>query len=314
MATAASGSVCGAVDMHILVIGRSGQLARALESANTGQSQLRFLDRDAADLLIPGQVQRAILDDRPDLIINAAAYTAVDDAEDNQETAFRINGAAVGEIAAAAAAINAALIHISTDYVFGGALGGVKTGAYVETDPVNPANVYGASKRAGEIAALEGNARTVVLRTSWVYSPWGKNFILTMLRLSREHPRLRIVDDQIGNPTSALDLADACLTIAPRLATAPANDGLWGIYHYAGSGTCSWADLAAELFQQSALHGGPKPAIDRIGSADYPVKAHRPANSALDCTKFETALALKTVPWPAALARALAMISASKRT
>ena len=301
--------------MRILVIGRSGQLARALQTAGAGQGRMRLLGRETADLLVHGQTAQAIAADRPDLVINAAAYTAVDDAEAASETAFRINGAAVGEIAAAAAAVNAALIHISTDYVFDGA----KAGAYVETDPVNPANTYGASKRAGEIAALEGNARTVVLRTSWVYSPWGRNFVLTMLRLSRAHPRLRIVDDQFGNPTSALDLAGACLTIAPRLVKTSVGNPIWGLYHYTGSGTCSWADFASGLFEQSARRGAPipeidRPAIDRITTADYPTTAPRPANSALDCTKFETTFALATIPWPMALARTLEMIAAVKTT
>jgi dTDP-4-dehydrorhamnose reductase len=291
--------------MRILVIGRSGQLARALELRGAGQGRIRRLGREVVDLTIPGQAEAAILAERPGLVINAAAYTAVDDAETNRDAAFRINGQAVGEIAAAADAIGAALIHISTDYVFDG----TKPGAYVETDPVSPANVYGASKRAGEIAALAGNARTIVLRTSWVYAPWGRNFVLTMLRLAREHARLRIVGDQFGTPTSALDLADACLTIAPRLAEASGDSSLWGLYHFAGSGTCSWADFAAEIFKVAGQRGGPMPAIERIGTADYPTPAPRPANSALDCTKFETAFALKTTAWPAALARVMEMIA-----
>jgi dTDP-4-dehydrorhamnose reductase len=295
--------------MNILVIGRSGQLARALELRGAGQERMRRLGRETVDLTIPGQAEAAILAGRPDLVINAAAYTAVDDAETNRDAAFRINGQAVGEIAAATDAIGAALIHISTDYVFDG----TKPGAYVETDPVRPANVYGASKQAGEVAALTGNARTVVLRTSWVYAPWGRNFVLTMLRLAREHPRLRIVDDQFGTPTSALDLADACLTIAPRLAEASGDSALWGLYHYAGGGVCSWADFAAEIFriagQRHGLLSGPMPVIERIGTAAYPTPAPRPANSALDCTQFETAFALETTPWPAALARVMGMIA-----
>lgn len=287
--------------MRLLVIGRSGQLARALAVCGAGEARIRFLGRETVDLMVPGQVADAIEAERPDLVVNAAAYTAVDDAETEKEAAFRINGEAVGEIAAAAVAVNAALIHISTDYVFDGG----KPGAYVETDPVDPVNVYGASKRAGELAALEANARTVVLRTSWLYSPWGRNFVLTMLRLAHQHDRLRIVDDQHGKPTSALDLADACLAICARLAEAPAESPLWGLYHYAGSGTCSWAGFAAAIFEQTGRRGGPSPGIERVGTADYPTKAPRPANSALDCTRFETAFGVKTVPWRQALARVL---------
>ncbi len=291
--------------MHILVIGRSGLLARALDVRGAGKARICFYGRETVDLMVPGQAAKAIDAERPDLVINAAAYTAVDDAETEREAAFRINGEAVGEIAMAAATVNAALIHLSTDYVFDGR----KAGAYVEDDPVNPVNVYGASKRAGEMAALEGNARTLVLRTSWVYSPWGRNFVLTMLKLAGERTRLRVVDDQRGKPTSALDLADACLAAGARLAETPAESPLWGLYHYAASGTCSWADFAAEIFEQAGRRGGPMPEIERVGSADYPSTAPRPANSALDCTRFETTFGVKTVPWPEALARVLELVA-----
>ena len=291
--------------MRILVIGKTGQLARALDAVAGQAVQIGFLGRDLLDLTVPGMAAGVVAAERPDLVINAAAFTAVDDAEAARETAMRINGAAVGEIATAAAGAGAALIHISTDYVFDGE----KTGPYRETDPVNPANAYGASKRAGELAALEGNPRTVILRTSWVYSPWGKNFVLTMLRLARQHDRLRIVADQHGKPTSALDIAEACLAIAGELVRAPAESPLWGIHHYAGQGACSWVDFAAAIFEEAALRGGPRiPEIEPIGTADYPTPARRPLNSVLDCSKFETAFGLETVPWRAALSRVLALI------
>lgn len=296
--------------MRILVIGRTGQLARALGVSGAGRAEMRFLGRETVDLTVPGQAARAIRAGRPDLVINATAFTGVDDAEARREAAFRINGTAVGEVAAAAAAADAALIHISTDYVFDGA----KTGAYAETDPVNPVNVYGASKRAGETAALSENPRTVVLRTAWLYSPWGRNFVLTMLKLACGNRRLRIVDDQFGNPTSALDLADACMAIAPRLAATPPESPLWGLYHYAGRGTCSWAGFAAGLFRQAARRGAPMPVIEPIAAAEYPTRAARPANSALDCAKFEVAFALETVPWPQALARVLEVVDATQDT
>ena len=295
--------------MRVLVIGENGQLARALNTVNTvagAAARIGFLGRERLDLMIPGMAARAIGAERPELVINAAAYTAVDDAEAEREIAVRINGEAVGEIARAAAAVDAALIHISTDYVFDGS----KTDAYCETDPVNPVNAYGASKRIGELAALEENARTVVLRTSWVYSPWGRNFVLTMLRLARKHDRLRIVDDQYGKPTSALDLAGACLAIAGELVRSPAGSPVWGLYHYAGRDACSWADFAAGIFEEAGRRGMVRPpGIDRISTADYPIPARRPRNSALDCRKFEATFGLETISWRVALAPVLALIA-----
>jgi dTDP-4-dehydrorhamnose reductase len=187
---------------------------------------------------------------------------------------------------------------------------GAKAGPYVETDPTAPVNASGASKLAGEQAALAGNPRSVVLRTSGVYAPWGKNFVLTMLGLA-DRPRLRVVNDQHGTPTSALDLAKACLAIAPRLAGAAAGDPVWGIYHYAGRGACSWADLAAEAF---ALSGPPCPEIERIPASEYPTPARRPANSVLDCRKFEATFGIGTIPWQEAQARVVATVrKGSKR-
>ena len=171
-------------------------------------------------------------------------------------------------------------------------------------------NAYGASKRIGELAALAENPRTVVLRTSWLYSPWGGNFVLTMLRLARQHDRLRIVDDQQGKPTSALDLAAACLAITGELVAAPAASPLWGLYHYAGRGACSWADFAVGIFEVAARRGIVRPpAIDRIATADYPTPARRPRNSALDCRKFEATFGLETISWRLALAPVLALVA-----
>jgi dTDP-4-dehydrorhamnose reductase len=290
--------------MRVLVTGRTGQLARALAYCASGGARLTRHGRDTLDLTVPGAAARLIAAERPDLVINAAAWTAVDQAETEAEAAFRLNAGAPGEIAQACAATGAALIHISTDYVFDGA----KHGPYVETDPTAPLNVYGTSKLAGEEAVLLASPRTVVLRISWVHAPWGQNFVRTMLDLARTHRRLRIVDDQRGTPTSALDLAEACLAIGPRLIGAPAGDAVWGLYHYAGRGTCSWADLAAEAFALAAARGGmPVPEITRIATADYPAPARRPANSVLDCRKFEATFRIGTVAWREALARVVTM-------
>ena len=285
--------------MRILVTGKSGQLARALAHLAPPAMDISFHGRDSLDLAVPGAAAGLIGEIRPELVINAAAWTAVDLAETERAAAFRMNAEAPGEIAQACAGAGAALIHISTDYVFDG----TKAGPYAETDPTAPINVYGASKLAGEQAVLAGNPRSLVLRTAWVHSPWGRNFVLTMLGLAGR-PRLRVVDDQHGTPTSALDLAEACLAVTPRLAAASAGDPVWGVYNYAGRGACSWADLAAETF---ALAGPPGPEIERIPAADYPTPARRPANSVLDCRKFETTFGLETVPWRCALARVVAM-------
>jgi dTDP-4-dehydrorhamnose reductase len=292
--------------VRILVTGKSGQLARALAHLAPAGKEIAFHGRDTMDIAVPGAAAGLIGEIRPDLVINSAAWTAVDLAETEREAAWRLNAEAPGEIARACAEAGAALIHISTDYVYDGA----KAGPYVETDPTAPINAYGASKLAGEQAALAGNPRSVVLRTSWVYAPWGKNFVLTMLGLA-DRPRLRVVNDQHGTPTSALDLAKACLAIAPRLAGAAAGDPVWGIYHYAGRGACSWADLAAEAF---ALSGPPCPEIERIPASEYPTPARRPANSVLDCRKFEATFGIGTIPWQDALARVVATVrKGSKR-
>ncbi len=296
--------------MRVLVIGRTGQLARALAHVANGQAELAFLGRDALDLAAPERIGDAIAAHAPRVVINAAAYTAVDQAEVARDAAFQVNATAVGAIARAAAAGGAALIHVSTDYVFDGH----GAGEYRETDPTAPVNAYGASKLAGERAALASNPRSVILRTSWVYAPWGRNFLSTMLRLADTGKRLRIVDDQRGKPTSALDLADACLAIAPALAAAPEGDPVWGLYHYAGAGVCSWAEFAAEIFRAANRRlGTPCPGIERIGAADYPTPAARPANSALDCRKFETAFGMSTMPWPIALDRVLEVIASGRR-
>ena len=214
--------------MRVLVIGRTGQLARALAHVPHRQAELVFLGRDQLDLTAPERIGEAIAAHTPQVVVNAAAYTAVDQAEAERDAAFRVNATAVGAIARAAAAGDAALIHVSTDYVFDGR----GAGEYRETDPVAPVNAYGASKLAGEQAALAGNRRCVILRTSWVYAPWGRNFLTTMLRLAETGKSLRIVDDQRGKPTSALDIADVCVAIAPRLAAAAECDSVWGLWSF----------------------------------------------------------------------------------
>ncbi len=285
--------------MSVLVIGRTGQLARALE----GTPGWRSAGRDEADLSEPGAAAGLVARTRPAWVMNAAAYTGVDRAESEPALAERINAGATGEIAAAAADAGAAFLHVSTDYVFDGA----KTGPWREEDPVAPLGVYGRSKLLGERLALSANPRTVILRTAWLYAPWGANFVRTMLRLGSERAHLRVVDDQRGSPTSALDLADACRRVIGALDDAPADDARWGVYHYAGLGAVSWAGFAREIFALAAERRliDRVPEVEPIGTADYPTAARRPANSTLDCTRFERTFGLAPRPWRKALAETL---------
>lgn len=287
---------------RILVIGQTGQVARAL--AHLAGENVTFAGRDRLELTEPGRIAPLLAETRPEIVLSAAAYTAVDQAESEPDLAFAINATAVTALAAAAAEFGAGLIHLSTDYVFDG------TGKrpYRESDPTAPVNTYGASKLAGEAGAFAASPRVAVLRTSWVYAPWGKNFVRTMLRLA-DREELRVVADQQGQPTSALSIAAACLAIAPRLAGAGPDDPAWGLYHYAGAGRTTWADFAEEVFAQAQRHLiDTRPKVSSIATAEFPTAAKRPANSALDCTKFETAFGIATVPWQTALGDTLRLM------
>ena len=289
----------------VLVIGRTGQVARALAEAGAGPC----LGREAVDLERPETIAPAIRTHAPRLVINAAAYTAVDKAEEETGLATLVNATAVGALAEACAQAGAGLVHLSTDYVYPG----TKTGPHTEDDPTDPVNAYGASKLAGERAALAANPRTAILRTAWVYSPWGKNFVLTMLRLA-DRDRLTVVADQHGQPTSALDMARAIMAAAPRLLDAPPGDPVWGVHHLAGAGATTWADFAEAVFDEAIATGliGRRPEVARITTAEYPTPARRPANSTLDCSRFETAFGHPMRPWPDALREVVARIAADR--
>lgn len=284
--------------MKILVTGRDGQVARSLAEHAAGMEfELAFVARPELDLANSASIERAIEATRPDLIVSAAAYTQVDKAEDEPDLAMAVNGVAPGVIGTTAARIGVPIIHLSTDYVFDGKL----DRAYRENDPTGPLGVYGRTKLAGEQALSASGARYAILRTAWVYSPFGGNFAKTMLRLATGRESLSIVDDQQGCPTSAFDIADAILRIAGLWRETPQH-GADAIYHLAGGGSTNWADLAREIFRRSAALGGPSAEVVGIPSADYPTKAVRPANSRLDGSRLLEVFGIRLPDWRASLA------------
>lgn len=281
--------------MRLLVAGWQGQVARAFVEAAPGRGDIEAcaIGRPALDLCEPGTIEQALKDVRPDIVINTAAYTAVDKAESEPDRAFALNRDGAGMLAAAAARRGLPIIHLSTDYVYDGR----KSGPYVETDEPAPASVYGRSKLDGELAVQAANPKHIILRTAWVFSPAGRNFVKTMLRLAGERDRLRVVGDQHGSPTYAPHLAAAILEIAKQLTTSAGDGNRWGVYHAAGTGTASWYDVACEVFRQSAALNGPSVPVDAITTDDYPTAATRPANSRLDCSKLDRAFGVTLPAW-----------------
>lgn len=269
--------------MRLVVTGREGQVARSLvERASTTAVEAIALGRPELDLAGPADAIIAAIESvRPDGIVSAAAYTHVDKAESERDLAFAVNEAGPRALARAAKLLGVPLIHLSTDYVFDGA----KATPYLEDDATGPTGVYGASKLAGEEAVLAEHANSAILRTAWVYSPFGANFVKTMLRLAGSREEIGVVADQRGNPTSALDIADGILRIAANL-RADADPRLRGLFHMAGASHASWAEFATAIFAASARAGGPCARVCAISAADYPTAAKRPLNSRLDSTKL----------------------------
>ena len=295
--------------MRILVLGSSGQLAHALRLAATPDLMIETVGRPQTDLTDRAAVIAATTAHRPDVVINAAAYTAVDKAESEREAAFLVNATGAGYAAMATAAAGIPLIHVSTDYVFDGN----KATPYLETDPTGPVSVYGASKLAGEQQVAGSNPRHVIVRTAWVVSPFGANFVQTMLRLATERDELRVVADQVGSPTSAIDLAAALIAVARQVAAMAPGDSRWGVYHATNSGTANWADLAEHALAASARHGGRVVPVRRITTADYPTPAKRPANSRLDGSKLTRNFAVTLPCWQDAVTRCVDALYAGKR-
>lgn len=285
--------------MTILVTGRHGQLAHSL--AERGGGDVLLMGRPELDLAIHGSARSAILTARPSLVVNAAAFTAVDLAETQEPVAHRINADGAGEVAAAARELGVPVIHISTDYVFDGQA----TAPFVETAATAPLGAYGRTKLAGEEAVRAANVDHLILRTSWLISPFGRNFARTMVDLGRQRDTLKVVADQVGNPTSALDLADAILLVARRWATGD-RTGLGETYHLAGTGIASWYDLAVAV-QEVAKTGA---TVAPITTADWPTPAARPAYSALDSGKFARDFGYNMPDWRASLAPIVARMTA----
>ena len=285
----------------ILITGGTGQVGTGLTLANRGRFEVVAPARAELDLLDAASIERNIASRDWAAIVNCAAYTAVDKAESEPEPAFAINAEAPGTIARAAAARAIPLLHVSTDYVFDGS----KAKPYAEDDPVAPLGVYGASKEAGERAVRDEGGRSIILRTAWVVSPWGHNFIKTMLRLGAEREELGVVADQIGCPTSAIDIAETLLTLTERMLDRQESPGT---YHFVNSGQASWHDLASAVFAYAGARGMKTARVKAITTADYPTPAKRPANSRLSTAKLEQTFGMTPRPWQVAVEEILASL------
>lgn len=285
--------------MRIVVTGREGQVAQAL--AATAPDEVVLVGRPDLDLEKPETIAAAIAAARPDVVVSAAAYTAVDQAESERERAFAVNETGAGAVAAVARALGVPVVHISTDYVFPG----TQAEPYRESDAVGPVSVYGLSKEAGERAVAAANPDHAILRTAWVYAPYGKNFVRTMLRLAETRDVVRVVADQEGAPSYAPDLAAAILAVARNLAARPDEIALRGVFHITNRGETTWAGFAEAIFAGSAARGGPKAAVEPISTRDYPTPARRPAQSRLDCSKLAAAHGVVLPDWRDALSRCL---------
>jgi len=272
--------------LRILLTGRNGQVGWELQKALAPLGELTALGRAELDLRDAGRIRAAVRASNADVIVNAAAYTAVDKAESERDAAFAVNATAPGVLAEEAKRSGALLVHYSTDYVFDGE----KPAPYVEEDAPNPINVYGASKLAGERAIAASGCRHLILRTSWVYGPRGANFYLTMLRLARERPELRVVDDQVGAPTSSLAIARATAQLL--------RPGAHGLYHLSAAGQTSWCGFARAILGRAGL----ATPVVAIRTEDYPAPAKRPRNSRLGCSRLRADFGVALAPWEEGLA------------
>jgi dTDP-4-dehydrorhamnose reductase len=284
----------------ILVTGKNGQLGSELQmlaSSFDAEYDFLFVDRSQLDLSSNDSIDNFFAAYTPSVVINCAAYTAVDKAETDREAAFQINGAAVGKLAAHAAAVNALFITVSTDYVFNGN----GTTPYLPSDATDPVNYYGESKAVGEQLALANNPESIIIRTSWVYSRFGNNFVKTMIRLMGERPSLNVVGDQIGAPTYAADLAAAIMHIVAQKAAGNKHNG---IYHYSNSGAISWFDFAVAIAK--LIHSNCT--VAKIGSEAFPTPAKRPHYSLMDCSAIIQDFGVNQPAWEDSLQTCIPLI------
>ena len=277
---------------RILIAGKSGQIARALRARKHPVFALYAHGREEMDITSEADIRSTFQTARPNLVINTAAYTDVDQAEQVSDLAYAVNAEGARNLARISADAGVPIIHLSTDFVFDG----IKSAPYVESDPTAPLGVYGQSKLEGERAVAALNPNHLIIRTAWIFSPYGRNFVSTMLDLAKTRNELGVVSDQIGSPTSADDIAEGLLALAETVLAKP--DTLHaGLYHMTGRGQASRAELAAFALQVSAELGGPAADITPISSAQYPTAAKRPANSCLDCSKLEQTYSIRLKAW-----------------
>lgn len=294
--------------MRLAVTGKNGQVVSALQALANDELEIVTLGRPEFDLARPETIAKALHDAKPDVVVSAAAYTAVDKAESEPEIAFAVNRDGPRAVAQAAKELGIPVIHLSTDYVFDG----TKGSAYVEGDPTGPSSVYGHSKLEGENAVADANPDHVILRTAWVYSEHGNNFVKTMLRLGESRDELNVVADQFGCPTSANDIATAIVEIARRLSSDP-SARLRGLFHLSGTGETNWANFAKQIFAFSAEHGGKSVVVNNITTEQYPTPARRPANSRLDCSKLEEVYGIRLPGWQTSTRAVVTALAQSKK-
>lgn len=291
--------------MKVLVIGQSGQLARALQKQGKHGSVVVAHGRADLDINDRGNLHRVVRALAPDVVVNTAAFTAVDAAEARIEDAHRTNALGAETVAQTCASFEVPLIHVSTDYVFSGQ----KREPYRESDPTGPYSIYGRTKLEGEERVAAATKRHLILRTAWVFSHEGGNFVRTMLRMASTRSSIAVVDDQMGSPTYAYDLAECIMSLALR--SRSDSPGAWGVYHATNRGEATWYELAVETFALSAQYNGPTAEVTRIKTSDYPTRAPRPSNSRLSCEKLYAEFGISMRPWQTALRSCIEALAAA---